>query len=221
MSYIISDIVCAPLDHPLRPQLFSTSVFMSGLTTIVNSAIGIRLPIFQGPSASYIPPLLVMKTAGGWTCPSSGSPGNDIEILSPNYLQKVDSRWMDTPSLGILGNDIGFDPPTPTHKSEERMAGPATLGSPAYNGTQSNMTSIISNGTLPELTVQYSRLRELQGSLILALAFEFAFGAFGMMGILMRLIGPLTFSVTITMIGLSLYPVAIRFCSAHWGLSLL
>ncbi|KAJ8311399.1 hypothetical protein KUTeg_010754 [Tegillarca granosa] len=130
---IISDLVCAEDDDPIRSQLFTTSLFMVGVGTIVNTAFGIRLPVFQGPSSTFLVPLLALRSTGEWTCPSKTYPGNN---MTANYSEIARERQI----------------------------------------------------------LQYSRLSELQGSLMLSSLFEVITGATGLIGILMRYIGPITMS---------------------------
>ncbi|XP_060073895.1 solute carrier family 23 member 1-like [Ylistrum balloti] len=83
MSVTIADLACADRNDPIRAKLFSTSVFMVGLTTIAQSAFGIRLPIFQGVSDSFYGPLLAMRSAGVLSCDSSSDV--ESETMSTNY----------------------------------------------------------------------------------------------------------------------------------------
>ncbi|GAV08102.1 hypothetical protein RvY_17843 [Ramazzottius varieornatus] len=66
-----------------------------------------------------------------------------------------------------------------------------------------------------------SRMRELQGSIIIASIFEVFIGFTGIIGLLMRFIGPLTIVPTICLTGLSLFGVASFWASKHWGIAVL
>ncbi|XP_030852021.1 solute carrier family 23 member 1 [Strongylocentrotus purpuratus] len=65
----------------------------------------------------------------------------------------------------------------------------------------------------------YSRMQETQGALIVSSFFEIVLGFTGIISILMKYIGPLTIAPTVTLIGLSLTPVATEKCSVHWGIA--
>lgn len=70
-SAMLSDIICANPSDPIRAQIFSTTVMMSGIATFLQNLLGIRLPIFQGPSSSFIPPLIALSRLDEWKCPET------------------------------------------------------------------------------------------------------------------------------------------------------
>ena len=76
-------------------------------------------------------------------------------------------------------------------------------------------------------TVEISHVRiecvmfQLQGSIIIASVFEVIIGFTGVIGLLMRFIGPLTIVPTISLTGLSLFGVASFWASKHWGIAVL
>ncbi|XP_060065562.1 solute carrier family 23 member 2-like [Ylistrum balloti] len=63
------------------------------------------------------------------------------------------------------------------------------------------------------------RMREIQGNLILASLTQVILGCTGVMGFLLKFIGPLTIAPTISLIGLSLTGVANDFNTVHWGIA--
>lgn len=65
------------------------------------------------------------------------------------------------------------------------------------------------------------RMRELQGAIIVASLFEAILGFTGLIGIIIKFIGPLVIAPTIALVGLSLFETAIFFSSKHWWISLL
>eukprot|EP00116_Pleurobrachia_bachei_P002064 sb/3462326/ len=64
------------------------------------------------------------------------------------------------------------------------------------------------------------RVALLQGNLMLASMTQFVFGGFGLAGLLLKVIGPITITIVISVIGLSLIDVAVYSASQHWGISL-
>ncbi|XP_056873139.1 solute carrier family 23 member 1-like isoform X1 [Takifugu flavidus] len=64
-----------------------------------------------------------------------------------------------------------------------------------------------------------SRLRNLQGSIMVASLLQIVVGFLGVIGFLMRFIGPLTIAPTITLIGLSLFESSAAKAGTHWGIS--
>ena len=62
---------------------------------------------------------------------------------------------------------------------------------------------------------------QVQGNLILASVTQVVVGGLGLVGLILRFVGPLTIAPTISLIGLSLTHVVSDFCGKHWGISLL
>ncbi|XP_033726153.1 solute carrier family 23 member 2-like [Pecten maximus] len=158
LTYTVSDAVCLTNIDPIRSQIFCSSLFMIGLSTVVQSLIGVRLPVFQGPSFTFLPPIIAMKTSGEWLCPEP-----------------------------IQGNNMTVN---------------STTNTSSYN----------------ELV--YSRMNQLQGSLMLASIIEVVLGGTGAVGICLRFVGPITSSVTIFLLGYSLYPVPISYSKSYWPVAL-
>ncbi|XP_054881371.1 solute carrier family 23 member 2-like isoform X2 [Poeciliopsis prolifica] len=76
------------------------------------------------------------------------------------------------------------------------------------------------NASSTEFTeVWQSRMRALQGSIIVGSIFQVFVGFSGLIGLFMRFIGPLTIAPTIALIGLSLFDSAGSSAGNHWGIS--
>ncbi|MEQ2221646.1 hypothetical protein ILYODFUR_017886, partial [Ilyodon furcidens] len=76
------------------------------------------------------------------------------------------------------------------------------------------------NSSSPEfIEVWQSRMRALQGSIIVGSLFQVFVGFSGLIGLFMRFIGPLTIAPTIALIGLSLFDSAGSSAGNHWGIS--
>lgn len=65
------------------------------------------------------------------------------------------------------------------------------------------------------------RMCEIQGAIVLACLTQFIIGFSGICGFLMRFIGPITVGSTISIIGISLFPIAKDISSSHWGIAAL
>ena len=64
-------------------------------------------------------------------------------------------------------------------------------------------------------------MNELQGGIIVAGILQMITGYFGLVGLLMRYVTPLTIAPAVTMIGLALFKVtADHFASKNWAISL-
>ncbi|XP_046545488.1 solute carrier family 23 member 2-like [Haliotis rubra] len=175
-SSLAADIVGAEHDSVIRSKLFSTIIFMSGVCTLLQTALGARLPIIQGLSAAFLPVLLTAQRSPEWTCTESSTNINSTHSNS-TYVNITD----DTNS-------------TP--------------------GTAS-MADVLSCLT-PE-----DKLREISGSLMAASTVEIFLGGTGLVGHLMKFVGPVTVAPTIALVGLSVYKVPIAYTRSSWELALL
>ena len=66
------------------------------------------------------------------------------------------------------------------------------------------------------------KLQHIQGAVIVGAAFEILIGASGLVGKMLRFVGPITIAPTIALIGLSLYKFGApnaKGTSAHWWLN--
>ncbi|GFR88810.1 solute carrier family 23 member 2 [Elysia marginata] len=80
----------------------------------------------------------------------------------------------------------------------------------AHNGTV--LLAVIGNNTMkPARDIILTKIAALSGSLMAVGVMHFLIGATGLVGVLIRYIGPLTISPTITMVGLNLFPVVVKF----------
>ncbi|OCT86650.1 solute carrier family 23 member 2 [Xenopus laevis] len=87
-----------------------------------------------------------------------------------------------------------------------------------------NATDIsISNGTelLHTEQIWYPRIREIQGAIIMSSLIEVVIGFLGLPGALLRYIGPLTITPTVSLIGLSGFQAAGERAGKHWGIAML
>ncbi|XP_054845212.1 solute carrier family 23 member 1-like [Eublepharis macularius] len=81
-----------------------------------------------------------------------------------------------------------------------------------------NVTQV--DATSPEfIEVWQKRMRELQGAIMVASCFQIFVGFSGLIGFLMRFIGPLTIAPTISLVALPLFESAGDEAGAHWGIA--
>ncbi|KAH9525785.1 hypothetical protein Btru_002366 [Bulinus truncatus] len=151
---IISSAICIEGDDVGLGELISTVIFVSGFSSILQTTFGIRLPIIQSISYSFIVPAFVVMSVSPGNCPYTDSKVNKSTL----------------PSLA----------------SEEHRA------------------------------MWKSNLCQLQGALMVASLLSIIVGFTGLIGLLMRFIGPLTIAPTISLIALSLFKVASDKGSTHW-----
>uniref|UniRef100_A0A6M2EPX9 Nucleobase-ascorbate transporter 12 n=1 Tax=Populus davidiana TaxID=266767 RepID=A0A6M2EPX9_9ROSI len=127
-SLILIPLVIVPAmggTHEDTSMVVSTVLFVSGVTTLLHTSFGSRLPLIQGPSFVYLAPAL------------------------------------------------------------------AIINSPEFQGLNGNNFKHI--------------MKELQGAIIIASAFQTILGYSGLMSVLLRLINPVVVAPTIAAVGLSFY----------------
>ncbi|OWF47685.1 Solute carrier family 23 member 1 [Mizuhopecten yessoensis] len=84
-----------------------------------------------------------------------------------------------------------------------------------------NLTDLPNYGSPEHREIWYSRLREIQGAIMVASLFQVVIGFSGAVGVVLRVIGPLAVTPTVTLIGLSLFPAAANLASEQWYIALM
>ncbi|XP_019947186.2 solute carrier family 23 member 1-like [Paralichthys olivaceus] len=79
--------------------------------------------------------------------------------------------------------------------------------------------SLVNTSSPVFIEVWQTRMRTLQGSIMVASLLQILVGFSGLIGFLMRFIGPLTMAPIVSLIGLSLYDKAGAKTGSHWGIS--
>ncbi|XP_041660825.1 solute carrier family 23 member 1-like [Cheilinus undulatus] len=96
----------------------------------------------------------------------------------------------------------------------------AMLSMPEWKCPAWTQNATLVNTSSPAFIEEWqSRMRTLQGSIMVASLLQILVGFSGLIGLLMRFIGPLTIAPTISLIGLSLYDSAGSKLGSHWGIS--
>lgn len=68
MSLLVAETVCAEEDEEFKAQLLGSTLFMSGVTSLLMTFVGTRLPLFQGAAPDYVIPLLAMAAISKERC---------------------------------------------------------------------------------------------------------------------------------------------------------
>ncbi|XP_076157996.1 solute carrier family 23 member 1-like [Alosa pseudoharengus] len=96
----------------------------------------------------------------------------------------------------------------------------ALLSTPEWECPAWTQNATLVNTSSPVfIQVWQSRMRVLQGSIMVGSLFQVVVGFSGLIGLFMRFIGPLTIAPTISLIGLSLYDSAGKNAGNHWGIA--
>ncbi|XP_006861297.1 PREDICTED: solute carrier family 23 member 2-like [Chrysochloris asiatica] len=151
---ILAKDLCLQHDPLAQSYLISTIFFVSGICTLLQVFLGVRLPILQGGTFAFVAPSLAMLSLPAWKCP----------------------EW-------------------------------------TFNASLVNTSS-------PEFTEEWQkRIRELQGAIMVASCVQMLVGFSGLIGFLMRFIGPLTIAPTISLVALPLFDSAGNDAGIHWGIA--
>ncbi|WAQ95016.1 S23A1-like protein [Mya arenaria] len=145
---LLSSHFCMDRDKVGLSELIGTIFFVSGLATLLQTTFGVRLPIVQGGTFSFVAPTIAIMAQ--WGCP---------------YTEARDK----------YGESVNF----------------TALGLPEV-------------GSEEHRDIWMERIREIQGAIIVSSVFQVVIGFSGLMGFVLRFIGPLAITPTISLIGLSL-----------------
>ncbi|XP_013379942.1 solute carrier family 23 member 2 [Lingula anatina] len=130
---IVVKLICAVDNQEVRTELFSATIFACGVATLLQCGVGVRLPIIQGSSFSFIAPLIAMLTIEGTKCDDeniikdgssayfnitpNGTDAMDREAIWQGKLNEVQGSLMvaslvqvilgGTGAIGVLMNYIG------------------------------------------------------------------------------------------------------------------
>lgn len=160
---ILAEPLCIGDNNGAKSQLISTIFFVSGLCTLLQTAVGTRLPILQGGTFSFITPTLAILALPKWKCPAPTAAA--AAVLTQN----------------------GSGPALTDHPDEVWMV----------------------------------RMREIQGAILVSSLLQLVLGLSGLVGLVLRYIGPLAIAPTINLIGLSLFIEAGKKSGGHWGIAAL
>jgi nucleobase transporter 1/2 len=162
--YILTSKLCMRDTDPARGYIIATTLFCSGVASFLQTTFGIRLPVIQGATFTFLVPTLAILSLPSWSCPT------DFQVIA----------------------------------GRER------------NSTFRHL-SRVSEEEYTE--VWQSRMREIQGAIIVSSCVEVFLGLTGIMGLLLRFITPLSIVPTISLIGLSLFKEATAPAGESWVIS--
>ncbi|XP_056275404.1 solute carrier family 23 member 2 isoform X2 [Pseudoliparis swirei] len=155
VPFLLAEAMCVGNDKWATSQLIGTIFFCVGITTLLQTTLGCRLPLFQASAFAFLAPARAILSLDKWKCNNTEVPMfNSTEIFNSEHI------WQ-------------------------------------------------------------PRIREIQGAIIVSSLVEVCIGVLGLPGILLKFIGPLTITPTVTLIGLSGFQAAGERAGKHWGISML
>ncbi|XP_052721968.1 solute carrier family 23 member 1-like [Crassostrea angulata] len=66
---VLQSAMCIGDDRVGLSEIISTSFFVSGISTLLQTTLGVRLPIIQGPTFSFLTPTFTILALKKWECP--------------------------------------------------------------------------------------------------------------------------------------------------------
>uniref|UniRef100_W8C4N8 Solute carrier family 23 member 2 n=2 Tax=Ceratitis capitata TaxID=7213 RepID=W8C4N8_CERCA len=70
IPFILTPALCMSDEDPDRGVIISTMIFVTGIVTILQATWGVRLPIVQGGTISFLVPTLAILSLPQWKCPA-------------------------------------------------------------------------------------------------------------------------------------------------------
>ncbi|XP_020503096.1 solute carrier family 23 member 2 isoform X1 [Labrus bergylta] len=156
VPFLLADAMCVGFDQWATSQLIGTIFFCVGITTLLQTTIGCRLPLFQASAFAFLAPARAILSLDKWKCNNTGV----VPVFNSTELFHTEHIW-------------------------------------------------------------HPRIREIQGAIIVSSMIEVCIGALGLPGLLLKYIGPLTITPTVTLIGLSGFQAAGERAGKHWGIAML
>ncbi|XP_050398846.1 solute carrier family 23 member 2 [Patella vulgata] len=89
IPFLIVNQICAEDLPDVRAKFLSITFFMCGVATILQDVFGVRLPIVQGGSHTFIPPIIAMMALDQWRCPAEGSIEANTTISDPAWMIRM------------------------------------------------------------------------------------------------------------------------------------
>ncbi|XP_044135199.1 solute carrier family 23 member 2 isoform X1 [Bufo gargarizans] len=174
VPFLLAEAMCVGFDQWATSQLIGTIFFCVGITTLLQTTFGCRLPLFQASAFAFLAPARAILSLEKWKCNTTGYEAHTCEtrLLANNAT-----------SENTLFCDMSFS-----------------------NGTEH---------------IWHPRIREIQGAIIMSSLIEVVIGFLGLPGALLKYIGPLTITPTVSLIGLSGFQAAGERAGKHWGIAML
>ncbi|XP_075063484.1 solute carrier family 23 member 2 [Mixophyes fleayi] len=155
VPFLLAEAMCVGFDQWATSQLIGTIFFCVGITTLLQTTFGCRLPLFQASAFAFLAPARAILSLEKWKCNTT-----DLSLANGTELLHTEHIW-------------------------------------------------------------YPRIREIQGAIIMSSLIEVVIGFLGLPGALLRYIGPLTITPTVSLIGLSGFQAAGERAGKHWGIAML
>ncbi|GFO34280.1 solute carrier family 23 member 1 [Plakobranchus ocellatus] len=82
---ILAGPLCFGEDKVGLSELIATTFFTSGIITILQTCLGVRLPIIQGVTFAFLPPTMAILSLPRWACPIPSASGLLSDVNNTDY----------------------------------------------------------------------------------------------------------------------------------------
>ncbi|KAJ8315499.1 LOW QUALITY PROTEIN: hypothetical protein KUTeg_007649 [Tegillarca granosa] len=84
--------LCIEGDNVGLSEFISTIFFVCGIGTLLQSTVGVRLPIIQGASIAFLAPTVVLMSQPEWKCPYIDAENGKVSFLKFSVLSILDGE---------------------------------------------------------------------------------------------------------------------------------
>ncbi|XP_045105222.1 solute carrier family 23 member 2-like isoform X2 [Portunus trituberculatus] len=89
IPFMVSSLLCFGPSHPMRGYLVSTIIFVSGVNTLLQSTLGVRLPIIQGGNFAFLLPSIAFLSTNYMSCEAQQSANLTVEDQEELWRDKI------------------------------------------------------------------------------------------------------------------------------------
>lgn len=87
VPFLLADAMCVGFDQWATSQLIGTIFFCVGITTLLQTTIGCRLPLFQASAFAFLAPARAILSLEKWKCNATAVPlVNSTELLHTEHI---------------------------------------------------------------------------------------------------------------------------------------
>ncbi|XP_063862654.1 solute carrier family 23 member 1-like [Scylla paramamosain] len=89
IPFLVSSLLCLGPSHPMRGYFVSTIIFVSGVNTLLQSTLGVRLPIVQGGNFAFLLPSIAILSTNYMSCEAQQSANLTVEDQEELWRDKI------------------------------------------------------------------------------------------------------------------------------------
>ncbi|CAL8345467.1 unnamed protein product [Lota lota] len=87
VPFLLADAMCVGYDQWATSQLIGTIFFCVGITTLIQTTVGCRLPLFQASAFAFLAPARAILSLDKWKCNNTVVPVfNSTELLNTEHI---------------------------------------------------------------------------------------------------------------------------------------